>query len=174
MAQDNVWTLLTAVLPTALAVFSAAAAAWAAWESRRSANASRAAVEAQLVKAFMDDYFLDDMSRALRCLQQWKAGRGDGYAAKWLEGVRAADPEATEVDGARRRVKGFFEKAVRLYQGGLVKDPQLHSIAYVHGLNVYYDVVIGLEEALNPGRDRESDELLQRTLGRYLHGKPKA
>jgi hypothetical protein len=160
-------------LTSILAVLSTLAAAWAAWESRRSATASQAALEAQLLKNFMDDYFLDDMSEALRTLVDWKKAGDEAFAATWLDKLSKGDQTAKAVDVARRRVKGFFHKAARMRKGGLVSKGSLALLASVNGLNVYLDVVIPLEDALNAGRDREADDLLKRELGRYEHGTPR-
>jgi predicted negative regulator of RcsB-dependent stress response len=95
---------------------------WAAWEARNAAKASRAAVEAQIVYSAMSDYFQPTMAEALRTLRAWVEKQGDNFATVWLEEFKQRKPEAVEVDGARRQLKGFFVKATRLHSGGLIGD----------------------------------------------------
>lgn len=168
------FTEMIEVLAQAATVSAAIFAGWAAWEARSAAKASRAAVESQLVYSAMNDYFQPAMAEALRTLRTWVEKHGDDFAKVWLEEFKQRKPEAVEVDGARRQVKGFFVKATRLHSGGLIGDDALRAVAYVHGLNLYYDVVVLLDIAQNPAALRDTEQTLMNTLGRYKGLPPKA
>jgi hypothetical protein len=115
----------------------------------------------------MKDYFEEDMSEALRALTSWSAAHGADFARVWHEAYRRSDQEAVALDKARRQVKAFFDRAVRLFEANLVSKTAFHEIAYTHGLNVYYDVVVPLEYELNPTRRKRTDEALMREIGRF-------
>ena len=153
---------------------TAVAAAWAAYESRRSANASRAAAESQVVYQSMIDYFKPEMTDALRTLVKWREGHGDQYPALWLAAFLRGEQEAAVVDRARRHVKGFFDRAVRLREAKFVSEPAFREMAYTGGLNLYFDIVVPLENELNPSRRTRTEDVLWRDIGRYDADAPRA
>lgn len=161
------WKEIVEILAQLATVGAAIFAGWAAWEARNAAKASRAAVEAQAVYSAMSDYFQPEMAEALRTLRAWAEKHGNNFATIWLQEFKARNHEALEVDRARRQLKGYFVKAARLRSGGLIEDNAFRAVAYVHGLNLYYDVVVPLDLALNPTVLRDTEQLLQNTLGRY-------
>jgi len=162
MLKENI-EILAQLATVGAAIF----AGWAAWEARNAAKASRAAIEAQVVYSAMSDYFQPAMAEALRILRAWAKKHGSNFAAVWLQEFKDGKPEAVEVDRARRQLKGFFVKAAQLHSGGLIGDKALRALAYVHGLNLYYDVVVPLDRALNPTAPQDAERLLANTLRRY-------
>jgi hypothetical protein len=70
-------------------------------------------------------------------------------------------------DDSRRKVKGYFHKAARLYFAGVIRLPTLRELVSVAGLNVYYDVIDPMERALNSSRNPRTVEFLKREVGRY-------
>ena len=160
--------------PSVLSAVAAGAACWAAWESRRSANAARRAVEAQVLKSFLDEYAQPVMSDALRALRDWKDTHKEHFAQHWLSQLEAEDAEAKRVDVARRHVKAFFVNATRMHLGGLIDETLFRHAVERQGLNIYLDVVGPLEDVLNPGRDRTPEERVRAIVGRDSHQKPRA
>jgi len=137
---------------------------------REQLEATKDAAEATLVRAFLDDYFSQGISVALQRLRDWKEQNGDEFASAWLTRRQAGDEKAHQVDQARRTIKAYFEKTARIFSAGLIRPKILHQIAYVAGVNIYYDIVDPLERELNPGRSPETIELLKRHCGRYIEG----
>ena len=157
-----------------VAALSALAAFWAAFEAKRSAAATQDSAkatmdtaEAALIKSFFDDYFDQTMSDALRVLAGWKEQHDKAFASSWIQLLLSNDPEASQVDRARRKVKSYFEKAVHIYSAGVVRPSVFRQIVYVAALNVYYDVLDPLELALNPDRSSATKDLLLKCCGRY-------
>ena len=64
-------------------------------------------------------------------------------------------------------MKGYFEKAGRIFSARIVRENVFRQIAYVAALNVYYDVIDILELALNPDRSSATKGLLLKYCGRY-------
>jgi len=152
---------------TAISALGALFAAIAAW---RSARASRDAVEAQLLSNQMEEYGADKMLYALRTLRNWKADKGDEFEGKWRKAIETDDQAAQKVDRARRTVKFYFYKALRLYQSGYVSKRFLKDVCAVDGINILYDIVEPLEYALNPRYDKNNFDSLRQICGRYGTG----
>ena len=157
-----------------IAALAAVAAFWVAFEAKRSAAATQASTkatmdtaEAALMKAFFDDYFDQTMSDALRLLVQWKEQHDNAFASKWVQLFLSNDSEAEHVDRARRKVKGYFEKALHVFSAGVVRPNVFRQIISVAALNVYYDILDPLELALNPDRSSATKDLLWQCCGRY-------
>lgn len=161
------------IIANIAAALTAIFAAWAAWEARKSAKASRDALDAQAVYAAMSEYFQPRMSVALRTLCSWSDRYGDHFATEWLQEFKKQTPEALAVDEAKRHIKGYFVKAARLYSASLIGKEGLIAVAYVHGLNIFYDVVMPLDEAQNPDVERETEQVLLVTIGRYKSRRPR-
>ncbi len=161
-------------IPIFIATLSALAAAWAAFESHRSANATLTATKAELVRAFMEEYAKQEMSDHLRCLVRWQRDNPKNFPEKWLNEFNQNTKIADEVDTARRQVKGYFEKAARLHEGGFLDDKTLKLVALRYGINVYFDIVCPIESAFNPKRDRSAENSLKRLVGYYDKGEPNA
>ncbi len=165
---------MVGIIANIIAALAACAAFWAALEPKRSAAATHASVkatmdtaEAALIKSFFDDYFDQSMSDALRILLRWKEQHDKAFASMWIQLLQSDNTEAAEVDRARRKVKGYFEKAVRMFSAGVVRQNVFIQIAHVAALNVYYDILDPLELALNPNRSSATKDLLLKCCGRY-------
>lgn len=152
-----------ALLLTAVSAFGAVGAAIGA---HLSARATRNAAEGQLVSAFLNEYASPEMLRYLRILRIWESKQGDKFEEKWRKALESADDKALEVDQARRYVKSYFLKALRLYESSYVTEAFLKQIASVDGINIMYDIVEPLERALNPAYDKERFEKLRKLCGR--------
>jgi len=145
---------------TLLLMLSAVGAFLAAIGSLLSANATRRAVEAQLVSAFLKEYGSEDIKVALRTLINWKETHGQGFQAKWIEDLRNGDAEAQKVDNARRLVKFHFWNALRLYEARYVRKRFLREVTHVSGIDVLFDIVEALDRKL--GCNQEDDHKYQR------------
>src|SRR6266581_3008494 len=150
-------------LITALTALGALLAAIGSW---RSARATRRAAEGNLFSALYAEYGTPEMLRALRVLRSWKSDTGDEFEIKWKRALDASDERAHDVDGARRQVKFYFMRALRLFQAGYVSQRFLREVVAVDGVNILYDIVEPLEYALNPGYDRSGFDTLRRICGR--------
>ena len=160
------WNSIISVLAT-LAAFIAAAAAWrAANATKKAASATYDTAEAGLVKSFLDEYNDYSMAHALRKLKDWKKNHGVDFDIIYLERLHRGDSEIKKVEKARRKVKGYFEKAVSLYDVGLIREKSFNKIAYVPGLNVFYDVVDVLMKKINP-EPSPALNVLKKELGRH-------
>jgi hypothetical protein len=102
--------------------------------------------------ALMDQYASQEMVNDLRVLVSWKKDKGDDFAEEWRAAFDLGDATAKQIDGARRRVKQYFFKPLRLYENGHVGLPFLRTAAGMDGLNVLTEVVKPLEAVLNPPR----------------------
>lgn len=163
---------LLTVFQAIVTVAAIAIAAWSAWEAKRAADASKASIEAQIVHSAMSEYFEQTMVSNIRVLRNWRDKYGDDFAAKWCEEYRNGSQEAKEVEAARRQVKGYFVKAARLHSNNLISDAALKAVAYVQGINVYYDIVCPLGLSSNPDASTSTERHLLRTIGRYKHDRP--
>lgn len=161
---------IATLVGVSISAFATACAAWAAFESRRSATGARIAAEGHLVLELLKEYYDPEMSNSIRTLNKWSRSRGERFAEAWADAMEAGDPEALTVNASRRKVKGYFSKAVRLLNGGLVSEPAFKQMVYASGLNVYYDVVCPLEDIQNPRRRRVTEQTLKKVAGRYEAG----
>lgn len=126
------------------------AAAWAAIEARRSVNITKRTAESQLLCEFMRDYESPEMADALRRLDHWRRNHGETFAQVWIQRFSSGDQEAAAVDRSRRKVNFYFAKIAQLQKAKLVETRILRMMATVSGINLFYDVVLPLELALNP------------------------
>jgi hypothetical protein len=150
-----------------LAVISTIAAALAAAGSFRAARATKNAAEAAIVRDFLKDYFAPEMSSALRILYDWKKNSGESFATSWIDRLGRGDPDARQVDQARRLVKSYFEQASRLFSNNLISRESFRAIARVAGNITYYDIVDNLELSINQGRDGTTLETMKEHIGRF-------
>jgi len=157
MTPEQVSLILTAL--SALGALGAAVAAWL------SARATRHATEAQLFSVHYAEYGTPEMLRSLRVLRSWKSEQGYEFELKWKKALDAGDQRAHDVDAARRQVKFYFMKILRLYESGYVSRRFLKELAAVDGINILYDIVEPLEYALNPRFDASRFELLRKLVG---------
>jgi hypothetical protein len=106
------------------------------------------------------------MLHSLRILRNWKASAGSEFEIAWKKRLDGGDQEAYEVDRARRQVKFYFLRALRLYESGYVSERFLQEICAVDGINILYDIVEPLEFALNPAFDKSKFDSLYKLCGR--------
>lgn len=179
---------ITTIILTLLSALGALASALAAWRAasatrrsadatqkaaeatQRAAEATRIASEAQLVERFISEYFDPGMAEALRVLRRWKSVYGEEFEFKWRQLLDQSETSAQEADRARRYVKGYFLKADRLRDSGLIGDVALVNVASVDGINILFDVVEPMEFALNQSYDRAAFDRLRQKVGRYGSG----
>jgi hypothetical protein len=154
-----------------LTAISALGAVIAAIGAFLSARATRNAAEGHLVSSFLNEYASPDMLRHLRVLRNWKSEKEGGFEEKWRKALESAESEALRVDQARRYVKNYFLKALRLYESGYVTETFLKQVTAVDGINIIYDIVEPLEYALNPAYDKDRFEKLRQLCGRSRTGR---
>lgn len=158
MVKEIIEQIVTAPLPT-LGVLFTAFTAFFAW---RSAIATQSNTEAQLYARLMEEYRSPQMLKALRTVLNWADDiRGQNLTRKYSNALKEPDEDVLEVDEFRRLIKGYFLKALRLYEGRYVKEKFLKSIANVYGINILYDIVEPLEFGLNPDFDNSEFKRLR-------------
>jgi hypothetical protein len=150
-----------------IAAFTAVMSFWSAKEARNSAKATQDTAEASLVVLFLEKYFDPGMAEALRVLAAWKRDNDKDFANIWIEGMNSGSAEAWAAEDARRKVKGYFDEIARLRFIGVIRTETLREIAYVAGLNIYFDVIDPMELALYPSRSPRIIEFLMTQFGRY-------
>lgn len=163
MYAETIVSILTAV--------SAAGAAGAAIATWQSARATQKATEGELLSRFMEEYSDVKMLRALRRLNDWKHTQGENFEEKWRKAFEKGEPEAVEVDLARRHVSHYFQRALLLHESGYVSQRFVKAVGSVDGINVLYDIVEPLEYALNPAYDKAIFDKLRKICGRPKTGR---
>ncbi len=157
MTDQKLMLIFTA--GAALGSFLAAMAAW------RSARATKQVAEAQLYSAQYAEYGSADMLRSLRILRQWHSDYGPDFVVKWLDGLKVGEKAAQDVDYARRQVKNYFLRAVRLHKAKYVSSQFVKQIGSVGGINVLYSIVEPMERALDLRAELPHFELLRKLCG---------
>lgn len=54
-----------------------------------------------------------------------------------------------------------------LFDAGLVRRRTFEEIAYTSGVNLYYDIIVPMEIALDPKKRQRTCEILKKYIGRY-------
>lgn len=127
--------------------------------------------DAGLFLKFVENYRVQEMRNALRTLRMWEAEHGAGFVEKFRERIKKGDPKADAVDEARRHVKGYFiDSALGSYELGSVTLPFLQKVTAFAGINILYDIVEPLEQAINPNYDKSKFERLRQLCGRFGSG----
>jgi len=101
------------------------------------------------------------MSDDLRNLRSWKELHGTDFAQKWKEKFIERDNDAIVVDAARRRVKNFFQAIGEIYEDGLISKSMAMRLLEFQGIDILYEIVEPLEEALNRDYNRSKFDLLR-------------
>ena len=96
-------------------------------------------------------YSSPEMSRALRTLRRWRDEHGDQFVADWAAAMpTGGDPEAREVDRARRWVTSYFQDVDALRRARLISKHTMGVAVDKAGVGVLVHVCAPLERALNP------------------------
>lgn len=124
---------------------------------------TRIAAEAQLLSAYNDKYFENDMLDAIRVLRKW----GDEHQT-CLQKQRTPEknprnaPEfeeahditwPSEVDRSRRKVKAYFVNALDLYERDMLSRRFFNDIVNKEAITTLFDIVEPLEWLLNKQYD---------------------
>ncbi|MFP5468953.1 MAG: hypothetical protein ACLGGZ_04350 [Alphaproteobacteria bacterium] len=149
------------------AIGSLGAALAAAYSARQIQLVS----EGQLFSDLYAEYGRPEMLKALRILRNWKNEKGHEFEVVWKKSLDSGNREAGEVDEARRHVKAYFMRAVRIYQAGYVSKRFVREVCSVDGINIFYDIVEPLEYALNPAYDTSKFLLIRKICGRAGTGR---
>ena len=126
------------------------------WSIRAATKLNAQATESGLLMALMDQYASQEMLDDLRLLVSWKKDEGSDFAGKWKAALDRGDETAKQVDWARRRVKQYFSKPLRLYENGHVGLAFIKTAAGMDGLNVLIEVVKPLGSHTQPTRGSTS------------------
>jgi len=148
-----------------LLVFSAIGAVFAAFGAWRAASATKKAKMADLFFQFVQDYASKEMLNSLRILRDWKENHGPGFEIEWLQALRedgSGEHEAAYlVDIARRRVKFHYYTLLRSLERHYVDKGFLEDVGSLSGINLLYEVVEPLEQALDRSYDPSFYEKLK-------------
>jgi hypothetical protein len=153
------------ITPTGLAIgfaaIAACSAAMSAFLNWRSTRISTRIAQTQLYLKFRDQYSDKVMNDDLRNLRSWKELHGNKFSAKWKEKFIERDSDAIVVDAARRRVKNFFQAIAEIYQDGLISKSLAIRLLEFQGIDILYEIVEPLEEALNRDYNKSKFDLLK-------------
>ena len=89
----------------------------------------------------------------------WKYEHGENFEEDFHKELKEGNTQVLELDNARRKVKYFFVKALRLYENGFVTKQFLLEIGEFDGLHILYDVIEKLEVTLDPRNADPSSEI---------------
>jgi hypothetical protein len=138
-----------------LEAVSAVGALGAAIGSYDAARATRQAMEAQLFSQITHAYAAPDMAQSLQRLRAWAAQYGEGFAEEFRNRFTVEEPDAADVDQARRQVLFHFLTVLRLQEGGYVPEVFVQQAACTgQGLEVLAEIVEPMRLALNPAANR--------------------
>ena len=153
-----VLAILTAVL--ALAAWHSASAARQSVEAAgKAVTATERAANAQLVKAFLDEYRSPEWATHLRRLEEFGANYGGTVdrlvyeETSWTASV-VTEPGTTE-DDARRAVHSFYKSAWQLHEEGLLSDGVMGVIVNSNGYETFHRIATPLSYNLDLGRLRD-------------------
>ena len=127
----------------ALGAFAAALAAW------RGVAATKRAADAQLAKAFLDQYASQEWAMRIRTLARFAEGYPDGV----IEFSRGRDRQSVQgptvdagspEDHARREVHWFYRNAWHLYRQGLLSKKAMRVITQTNAYEVFHDIAAPL------------------------------
>lgn len=165
--ENTVWHNITLVL-TAITALAASISAIGAWLSAR---ATKFATEAQLFSKFMEEYGAHEMVISLRTLRNWKAEKGKDFEEKWLKSFVEGNSDAQDVDRARRHVKFYFLKALRLYESGFASKKFVKEVISVDGIHILFNIIEPIEHALDPDYNKIHFDKLKKLYESELLGK---
>jgi hypothetical protein len=124
---------------------------------------ARIALQARLGNLYItlfEEYASPEMAEALRTLSR------SHKTLKRYNGDQSKLAHREAVDDARRRVKYYFFKALRLKKAGFLPKELLKKIGAVYGINLLYDVVQELEK---DKKAIEEIEEIKEICGRYKY-----
>jgi len=153
-----------------LTLLSAVGAVIAAMGAFLSSRATRKAAEAELFSNFMEDYGGAEMREAMDALTDWRSKHKSAWKADFKAALAADDADALAVNNARRLLKYYFLKALRLHDAGYVTKWFLRQVCNVDGINILYDTVEPLDLIANPNERQSQLHRLQQICPRYGQG----
>lgn len=92
------------------------------------------------------------MADSLRRLVAWRKSRGSNFAKVWSDLYDAGDPEAKDLNRARRLVSRYFDDIGRLYDVGLISGKLARGLTATYGIQVFYEICEPMNNARNPTR----------------------
>ncbi len=119
----------------ALGALGAALAAW------RGVGATRRSADAQLAKAFLDQYASPKWAESVRHLERFA---GDVRVIEFRENSGLTVPEGSLEDDARREVHWFYKNAWQLYAQGLLSEKAMRVITQTNAYETFHDVAAPL------------------------------
>lgn len=162
----NILSLLDEILkhPSLIvAVLALLVAFWSAFIARKT-------MQGNLYIRFIEEYASAEMCRALRMLKGAHKNLQErdeklGTETKNFKTSRLADPET--VEEARRLVKYYFFKALRLKKLGFFSKKLMKEVGSVAGINILYDIVKKYE---TDPKAKSTIEEIRKICGRYDEG----
>lgn len=141
---------VTAVL---IAAGAAIAAFMSAREAKRAATETRAAAQAALLSALLNEHGSDETLEAHRVLRDWSNAAGDGFADEFGRARDLSNPDFLEIDSARRRLAIYLYKIHQLHHKGLLDDALVEAVLPRTTAEFCLDVVEPLEAAVRSNHD---------------------
>ncbi len=162
----NILSLLDEILkypPLIVAILALFVAFWSAFIASKT-------MQGNLYIRFIEEYASAEMCRALRQLKEAHKNLQErderlGTETKDFKTSRLADPDV--VEEARRRIKYYFFKALRLKKLGFFSKKLMKEIGSVAGINILYDIV---EKYETDPKAKSTIEEIRKICDRYDEG----
>jgi hypothetical protein len=106
-------------------------------------------------------YDSPEMRDACNALLAWKRQHGDAFAEVWSAGMAMREPEAVQVNTARRIVARHFLNIAKLKKIDAIDREAARLLADCYGLNVFYQIAVPLNRRIASDVD-DFEELTQR------------
>ncbi len=134
-----------AVVAAALAAVAAMITAWLAY---RQAKAAHSANRAHVFLDFSNRYNDPEITRATSTLIRWRRNAGKKFDELWFSAFTNGEPEAVELNNARRNLNRYFDDIARAHQAGILDKTLARVVASHFGLLVYYDIAVPMSRRM--------------------------
>ena len=116
---------------------------------------------------FSSKYDRPEVTTAIHDLLVWRRSEGPDFAAKWFNAFDAGDKSASDLNQARRTINRYFDEIVRTYEGGLIQEKLVRSLAARFGLLVYYDIIVPMNHEMFGKKYLDRSKTLRKLSAHY-------
>jgi hypothetical protein len=149
--------LASGVVQAAAALGAMAAALFSYFSIRHAKRAQQSSVYLGMAAR----YDSPEMRDSCNILLAWKRQYGDSFAEAWSSRMAMREPEAVEVNTARRIVAQHFLNIAKLRKIDAIDPEAARLLADCYGLNVFYQVAAPLNRRIASDVD-DFEELTRR------------
>ena len=151
---------------TILATIAALISAWVAIVAVSGESRTK---KAEFFLDLTDRYNTAQMGDAMYDLVDWMLNTPEAFAEQYKEKFKEADPVSIKMDEARRTVNRYFLNVAQLYEAGLIDHKFARMVTNFYGLNVYYQIVVPMNNA-KYGADEHYPDILRKIRTQYANG----